>query len=75
MSNVNVQKLKGRMVENGITIEQLAQKIGVDRSTLYRKMQNDGRTLSSKDINSIIEVLHLSKEDSVAIFLGALSQK
>ena len=30
---VNVNKLKGKIVENGLTIGTLAKKLGIDRST------------------------------------------
>lgn len=43
--NVNVNKLKGKIVENGMTVSALAEKIGVDRATLYRKLSNNGETM------------------------------
>ena len=45
MMNVNVNKLKGKIVENGMTVSTLAEKIGVDRATLYRKLSNNGETM------------------------------
>ncbi len=35
---VNVNKLKGKIVERGLNVENLAERIGLDRATLYRKL-------------------------------------
>lgn len=70
MTNVNVNKLKGKIVENGLTIATLAQKIGIDRATLYRKLSNNGETMLIKDANAIISVLGLSAEEAMAIFFS-----
>jgi len=70
MTNVNINKLKGKIVENGMTIGSLAEKIGVDRATLYRKMSNNGETMLVKDANSIVAALNLSVDDAVAIFFN-----
>ncbi|WP_232306043.1 helix-turn-helix domain-containing protein [Pontibacillus litoralis] len=67
---MNVNKLKGKIVEHEMNIEELADKIGVDKSTLYRKLNRKGETLSIKEANSIVNVLNLSKEESVAIFFN-----
>lgn len=68
MMNVNVNKLKGKIVENGMTVSTLAEKIGVDRATLYRKLSNNGETMLVKDANAIVSALHLTSEDALAIF-------
>lgn len=72
MTSVNINKLKGKIVENGMTIGALAEKIGVDRATLYRKMSNNGETMLVKDANSIVAALNLSIDDAVAIFFNQL---
>lgn len=66
---VNVNKLKGRIVECGITVAELADKIGVDPSTLYRKL-NNAESFTLKDADFIVKVLGLSKEDAVSIFFS-----
>lgn len=72
MMNVNVNKLKGKIVENGMTVSSLAEKIGVDRATLYRKLSNNGETMLVKDANAIVSVLHLTAEDALAIFFSQI---
>ena len=34
---VNVNKLRGKIVENGMSIPELAANIGIDKATFYRK--------------------------------------
>ena len=70
MANMNINKLKGKIVENGMTVEALAEKMGIDRSTLYRKMSNDGETMLIKDANRILSVLNLTQQDAIAIFFS-----
>lgn len=67
---VNVNKLKGKIIENGETVGTLAEKIGVDRATLYRKMSNNGETMLVKDANNIVTALNLTTEDAIAIFFS-----
>lgn len=66
---VNVSKLKGKIVECNTTQEELASKIGIDKSTFYRKMKQDGN-FSIKEVNSIVSTLNLSKDEAMAIFFA-----
>ena len=70
MMNVNVNKLKGKIVENGMTVSTLAVKIGVDRATIFRKLSNQGEPMLVKDANAIVSALHLTSEDALAIFFS-----
>lgn len=65
---VNVAKLKGAVVEKNTTLEALAANIGVDRSTIYRKIQNGGLTYTIGEIHKIVEALQLTQEEVLAIF-------
>ncbi len=67
---VNVNKLKGKIVEQGTTIENLAKAIGLNKSTLYRKMSNNGEGFTVKDVTLISEELKLSLEDVNSIFFS-----
>lgn len=73
---MNTAKLKGKMRELNITQEELAKLIGVALSTLNRKLQDDksGDTFTIGEIIKIVEVLKLSKEEAIIIFLPLLSQ-
>lgn len=72
MASININMLKGKTIEKGMTISELAEKIGFDKSTLYRKLKNNGDTLLVKDANKIVEVLGLSQEETVAIFFNVI---
>ena len=70
MQNVNVNKLKGKIVEKGLSVSALAEKIGIDRATLYRKLENDGAGLLVKDANSIASALDLTYDEAMSIFFA-----
>lgn len=57
------------MAEKKIGKEELAEKIGVDASTFYRKMKDDGVKFTIGQMHKIVEVLDLSREDAATIFL------
>ena len=65
---MNVNKLRGKIVEKGYNVERLANEVGMDKSSLYRKLNNKGETLTIREANLICEVLELSTEEAVAIF-------
>ena len=65
---MNVSKLKGKIVENEMNVETLAAAIGIDRSSLYRKL-NNAEKLTIGDAVRIKEALDLSTEDACEIFL------
>ncbi len=65
---VNINKLKGKIVENDLTIEKLADLIGIDRSTLYRKFNSNGETFSIKEADVIVKTLKLNAKEASDIF-------
>ncbi len=69
---VNVNKLKGKFVENGFSVEDVAKKIGVDRATLYRKINSQGGNISICEADKIVNVLGLSVDEATAIFFSQL---
>ena len=66
--NVNIAKLKGKMVEMGFTVETLAIAIGIDRSTLYRKLEAIEK-FTVGEARKIKVVLNLTNEEATLIFL------
>lgn len=66
---MNIQKLKGKIVEKGMNVEALASAIGVDRATMYRKL-NAGEKINIGEANRIKDALDLSIEDAMEIFFG-----
>ena len=66
---MNLNKLKGKIVENEMNVEKLADKIGVDRSSLYRKL-NNGEKITIGEASKIKDVLNLSDDEAYDIFLA-----
>ena len=67
---MNIRKLKAAMVEQGITTVELADQIGINRATLYRKIAAQGEGFTIGEAEAIARALHLNAADSTAIFFG-----
>ncbi|WP_277680400.1 helix-turn-helix domain-containing protein [Gracilibacillus dipsosauri] len=67
---VNINKLKGKMVENQLNVTLMAEKLGVDRSTMYRKLNNRGDYLTIREANLIVDILRLTSEEAMTIFFN-----
>lgn len=65
----NMDLLRGKMAERKMGKEELAQKIGVDASTFYRKMKDNGTSFTVGQMHKIVDALELSHEEARAIFL------
>jgi DNA-binding phage protein len=66
----NINKLRGKIVEKGINVSELAKTLGINKSTLYRKLKNNGEDISIKEANLIIKELNLTIEEVNAIFFS-----
>lgn len=66
---VNVNKLKGRFVEEGKTVADVAENIGIDKGTLYRKLNNPEQ-ITIREADAMVKFLNLSVDDAVAIFFS-----
>ena len=66
---MNVKMLKDKIAEKGMNVEQLAKKIGIDRSTMYRKINADISTTVAEAIK-IKDALGLTNEEARSIFFG-----
>ncbi len=68
MNGINVNLLKAKLVERGMNVSQLAEMIGIDRATIYRKLKDGGSGLLISEVNAIIMALNLTIAEAVAIF-------
>lgn len=66
---VNIDKLRGKMKEKNITQAELADSIGVARSTVNRKMNNGGNDFSIEEVQLILVALNISNDEAIEIFL------
>ena len=60
-------KLKAKMVEKGYSIEQIAQKLGVNPGTVYRKLSGDNE-FTRNEIAMLKSILGLTIEEIDNIF-------
>ncbi len=65
---MNVNKLKAKLVENGLNVEAFARKLGLNPQTVYNKMNNDGFKMT--EARKIGEILNLSSTELCEIFFA-----
>lgn len=68
--NVNVDKLRGKITENGLTQEKVAAMISIDKSTFSRKMKSLALDFSIGEMHQLVKILNLSTEEASQIFLA-----
>lgn len=66
---MNVNKLKAKIVERELSVEKLAVLIGVDRSSLYRKL-NNAEKITIGEANKMKAALEISNAEAVDIFFA-----
>ena len=66
---MNVAKLKAKIVEKEMNVEALADMIGMDRSGLYRRL-NDAEKISIGEAIKMKEALGMTDQEAIDIFLG-----
>ena len=65
----NMNKLRGKIAEKGMTQEQLATRIGIDASTFSRKMSKNGLSFTVEEVQKIVALLEINSADAQEIFL------
>ena len=65
---VNIRKLKAKLVEKDISIIELANVLGIDKSTVYRKLNKSEENFTVKDVEKISKALSLTYDDINDIF-------
>lgn len=61
--------LKGKIVANGMNVEQLAKSIGINRASLYRKLNNADK-ITIGEAMKMKQVLSMTSEEATEIFLS-----
>lgn len=72
---VDVNRPKGKNVERGLTGEKIAKALDIEQSTYYRKIGDGGGGFALLQAITMSEVLSLSREERIAIFLQNNSRK
>lgn len=70
----DVEALKKRIANSGMTMVFIANKTGILRETLYNRMNSVNCDFKASEISSLTKVLGLSKEERDAIFFAINSE-
>lgn len=65
---VDVLKLKAKVLEKGYTIASLADEMKIDRTTLYRRIADEGKSFTIGELDKIVTTLSLTEEEVKCIF-------
>ncbi len=66
----NMNRLRGLVVERGLTLEKLADESMISKVTLYRRFKDGGETFRLYEVLQIVHALGLSQEEAAEIFLS-----
>lgn len=66
---MNGNLLKAKIVEKGLSVTELAGRISMDRSSLYRKLSNSQK-MTIGEVVRIKEALQMTNEEASNIFFG-----
>lgn len=66
---MNINKLKGKIVEKDMNVEKLADIIGIDRSSLYRKL-NNAEKITIGEAAKMKDALEMDDAEAYEIFLA-----
>ena len=72
---MNVQALKRKIIDCGYNIVEFSDKVSIDRSTFYRRLEKDGNSFTIEEALRIKDVLSLTDSEANSIFLSKKSQK
>ena len=67
----NKNRFKAQLALAGMTMRELAEKLDIDESTLYRKVNSEG-SFTREEINKMIEILEI-KEPMTIFFASELA--
>ena len=66
---MNAKELKVEMLRKNVSMTKLAENLRIDRSALWRKMNEKGGKFDRSEIQQISKILNLSADDTVRFFL------
>ena len=67
---VDTKKLKGKIAENEMTLGEFAKALGINQSTLYRKMHSGAIGFTIGEMHKTVEVLKMTGAEAGNIFLA-----
>lgn len=71
---IDIATLRKKIEERHMTLSDFSREIGINPSTLYRKIEGNGVGITIGEVHRMVEVLGLSKSEAIRIFLPQYSQ-
>ncbi|MBP3342274.1 MAG: XRE family transcriptional regulator [Peptococcaceae bacterium] len=68
----NANKLRGKIVENGLSVPEVASALGMDKSTFYRRLDDKEGSFTVKEVSLLSKLLKLSVEELNSIFFAEI---
>ena len=66
---INIEAFERELKNAGLKKAEIAEKLKIDESTLYRKLKAGGKKITVGEVHELIEIIGLSKERAAEIFL------
>ena len=67
---ININKLKKEITKKNLSIEELSEKIGIDKSTFYRRLESNWKKFTIEEVIKISKVLNLDRKKVDDIFFN-----
>jgi DNA-binding phage protein len=67
---VDMIKFKQTLVGKGMSVEMLAEKSGIKKATLYRRINDSCESLTIAEVQAIVDALGLSGSEAQSIFFS-----
>jgi transposase-like protein len=67
---MQINKLKAKIVEKGMNIEKVAKRLGINQSSLYRKLNNADEKITIGEAVKMKQILDIRDEEAIDIFLS-----
>ena len=67
---MNVYLLRAKMYERKMSVSALSESIGIDASTFYRKVNEDGKKFTVAQARAMASLLKLTPEETREIFFS-----
>ena len=66
---MDIQKVEQRRKDKGISVQHMAETLGMDASTYYRKLQKNGEEFSALDLTVFKRELELTEKEALEFLL------
>lgn len=68
---IDINKFRAIIIEKKSSIEEVSCNLGVNKSTIYRKLQQNGETFTLKEVNVLVKLLNLTDNEIINIFFAS----